>query len=86
MFADGKSDQLTRHRVIAFVCCIIIAGAWAIAYSQSSRIFAWQWETLACLTLVDLVIFFRWFRLARTTTLGVSIAGLSIALMLLITF
>ncbi|MFN2529339.1 MAG: hypothetical protein ABR584_11560, partial [Candidatus Baltobacteraceae bacterium] len=81
LFADGAPDRLTRYRVIAFVCFIIIAGAWSIAYSQSARIFAWQWDTLAALTVVNIVVFFRWFRFGRTTVLGLLAAGLSMALM-----
>ncbi|MDQ6929215.1 MAG: hypothetical protein M3126_00935 [Candidatus Eremiobacteraeota bacterium] len=86
VFADGGSDRLIRYRVIAFVCAIIIAGAWSIAYSQAARIVTWQWYTLTLLTLADIVIFWRWFRFARTTTLGITAAALTIAMMLLITF
>ncbi len=86
LFADGAPDRLTRYRVITFVCFIIIAGAWSIGYSQSAHMFAWQWDTLAALTAVDFTVFFRWFRFGRTTMLGLASAGLSMALMLLITF
>jgi hypothetical protein len=86
LFADGAPDRETRYRVITFVCLIIIAGAWSIAYSQSAHVDPWQWDTLGALTLVSIVVFFRWFRFARTTTLGLVTAGLCMALMLLITF
>lgn len=86
LFADGAPDRLTRYRVITFVCFIIIAGAWSIGYSQAAHMFAWQWDTLAALTIASVVIFFRWFRFGRTTTLGLVSAGVSMALMLLITF
>lgn len=86
LFADGGADRLTRYRVITFVCAIIIAGGWSIASSQAARIAPWQWYTLGLLTLADGVIFWRWFRFARTTTLGITAAALTIAMMLLITF
>jgi len=86
LFADGAPDRVTRYRVITFVCFVIIAGAWSIAYSQSARVYAWQWDTLIALTVVNIFVFFRWFRIGRTTMLGLLAAGLSMALMLLITF
>ncbi|MDP9018569.1 MAG: hypothetical protein M3N19_09630, partial [Candidatus Eremiobacteraeota bacterium] len=70
LFADGQPDRVTRYSVITFVCFIIVAGAWSIALSQADRVAHWQWYTLAGLTVATAITFYRWFRYARTTTLG----------------
>ena len=84
--SESGPDRLTRYRVLTFVCFLIVAGAWSIAYSQAARIAPWQWETMGALTVFTAIVFFRWFRFARTTTLGVICAAAGIGFMLLVTF
>lgn len=85
-FADDKPDRVTRYSVIVFVCLVIMAGAWSIAYGDTNKLTHWQWTTLSVLTAAVVVTFFRWFRFAKTTVAGVATVAFSIALMLLITF
>ena len=86
LFADDRPDRLTRYRVITFVCAILIAGAWSIALGHTQKMLDWQRNLLVALTLFDVIVFFRWFWYARTTSLGVASIALGIAAMLLITF
>lgn len=86
LFADDKPDRVTRYSVIVFVCLVIVAGAWSIALAGANKLAPWQWDTLGILTGIVAVVFFRWFRFARTTVAGLASVASAIALMLLITF
>ena len=84
-FFANSPDARVTHRVIAFVCCVIISGAWSFALVQSARIDHWQWYTLGGLTVLTLAIFYRWLKRGRLSRFGAFCAGLAIVLMLLIT-